>query len=170
MGDVDWYQRACELAELYGRALANMEISPAGRWDDYDDRDLRQFVEDAASDLCRHKNNSSIWGPDGIRMRANLYQRYLNESHRRAEQLNWGGEGGRGRRRRPRSAQRDREHARLGRQLVPSYSETGSFPPLDGRPVGKVPPAPPEEPKTQEEDEQLDICPRCGKEKCKHNK
>jgi hypothetical protein len=52
---------------------------------------------------------------------------------------------------------------------MPSYSEYGSFPPLDDRPVGQVPPAPQEEPKAQE-DEQSDICQRCGQENCKHKR
>jgi hypothetical protein len=49
---------------------------------------------------------------------------------------------------------------------MPSYTEGGSFPPLDGRPVGQVPPAPKEEPKTTEDEPQP--CPRCGKDDCKH--
>lgn len=53
---------------------------------------------------------------------------------------------------------------------MPSYWETGSFPPLDGRPVGNVPPAPQEEPKAQKDDEQPDICSRCGQENCKHKR
>jgi hypothetical protein len=88
MSDIDWHERACELAELYGRALANREKPYPTRWEDYDDRDLRQFVEDAASDLRRSRNKVDIWGPDHLKMRAEVYQRYLNEAHRRAEELN----------------------------------------------------------------------------------
>jgi hypothetical protein len=87
MDTVDWYKRACELAELYGRALANLETHTYV-WDSYDDQDLRQFTEDAARDLDRHKAKPSVWGADGIKLRAEVYQRYLNESHRRAEKLN----------------------------------------------------------------------------------
>lgn len=51
---------------------------------------------------------------------------------------------------------------------MPSYTEGGSFPPLDGRPVGNVPP---EEPKPQEDDEETPpYCDRCGKEDCKHKR
>jgi hypothetical protein len=89
MSDVDWYQRACELAELYGRALANMEPRTY-TWDNYDDAKLRQLTEDAASDLRRHQDRVRVWGTDGIKHHAMRYQRYLNELHRRAEKLNWG--------------------------------------------------------------------------------
>jgi hypothetical protein len=53
---------------------------------------------------------------------------------------------------------------------MPSYSETGSFPPLDGRPVGEVPPAPEEKAKTKEAAEEVTVCPRCSKENCRHSK
>lgn len=89
MVEVNWYQRACELAELYGRALANVETRTY-TWDGYDDQELRQFTEDAARDLERYKSRPSVWGGDGIKSSAMVYQRYLNESHRRAEKLNGG--------------------------------------------------------------------------------
>jgi len=89
MSGAEWYQRTCELAELYGRALANMEARTYA-WDNYDDQDLRQFTEDAGRDLERTKANPGIWGTDGLKSRAQVYQRYLNESHRRALKLNWG--------------------------------------------------------------------------------
>lgn len=93
MGMVDRYKRACELAELYGRALANLESNPFV-WDNYDDQDLRQFTEDAARDLEWLRAKPSVWGADGIKQSALVYQRYLNESHRRAllfaEKLNEG--------------------------------------------------------------------------------
>lgn len=52
---------------------------------------------------------------------------------------------------------------------MPSYTEGGSFPPLDGRPVGQVPPKQ-EEPKAKQEEPEPDICTRCGKEGCKHKR
>lgn len=93
MNTADRYKRACELAELYGQALANLENHPFV-WDNYDDQDLRQFTEDAARDLERLKAKSTVWGADGIKQSALVYQRYLNESHHRAllfaEKLNEG--------------------------------------------------------------------------------
>lgn len=53
---------------------------------------------------------------------------------------------------------------------MPSYGEFIIPPPLSDRPVGNVPPAHEEKPKPQEDDEQPDICARCGKENCKHKR
>lgn len=53
---------------------------------------------------------------------------------------------------------------------MPSYTESGSFPPLDGRPVGHVPPASEEAAKPTEADEETMVCTRCGREDCKHKR